>query len=92
MEHFKVNGIWEDADVYQFFNLDEAKQHKTLCNNYKNILKKFKQVLNKTPNNLPGYKVIGLEDNQAWDDYYWILEDARHHRRYLQCTDDKFFD
>lgn len=43
MEHFKVNGIWEDADVYQFFNLDEAKQHKTLCNNYKNILKKFKQ-------------------------------------------------
>lgn len=76
MEHFKVNGIWENADVYQFYNVEEAKQHKTLDNNYPRIVKEFEQLLGKSWvdefNNY--WQIIGLEDNQAWDDYYWIIK------------------
>lgn len=72
-----MNGIWEDADVYQFFNIEEAKQHKTLDKNYSNILVLFEKLLNKTWIDENHWTIFGLEDNQAWDEYSWLIRDEK---------------
>lgn len=102
MVHYKVNGIWEEGDVYQFFNVDEIKQYETPFS--KRVLNDFEQVLGKTwedpsdirylENGNPvyhEYTVIGFEDNQAWDDYYWIVEDSHGNREYLLYNDSNFY-
>lgn len=93
MEHFKINGIWEDADVYQFFNLEEAKQHTTLDRNYPEILKDFEDILNKTwvDDNGKHWTIFGLEDNQAWDDYYWLIRDKEGNIKNLLANDSNLY-
>ena len=101
MEHVRMNGIYGEGDVYRVYSAEEAEREKDFCRNWPNVGDDMKRLLGMKwvdlddPEDLDGRKewtVIGVEDNEAWADYYWILEDGEGNRRYelANCTD--FYD
>ena len=93
MEHTIQNGIYGEGDIWQFYDIEEAEQHKGNSSSWKYVVEQMKQCLGKiwldkkdilyfyddTPI-YREYKIIGVEDNEPFCDYYWILEDQRHPR------------
>lgn len=105
MEHFKVNGLYYNDYVWRFYSIDAAEKHITSCPNWKIILDDFKKIFGKTWrdknviryvfNGVPvyrEYRIIGLEDNNSFADYYWILENENGLRRYENVNDKEFYE
>ena len=93
MEHTIQNGIYGEGNVWQFYDVEEAEQHKGNSSSWKYVVERMKHCLGKiwldkkdilyfyedTPI-YREYKIIGVEDNDPFCDYYWILEDQCHQR------------
>lgn len=89
MEHIQKEGIYGKGDVWRFYTVEEAEKHEKQCVNWQSIVEDFKKIKGKTwldkqdirylLNSEPVYReytIIGIEDNEPWADYYWILEDS----------------
>ena len=87
MEHTIENGIYGEGDVWRFYTVEEAEQHTKKSDAWSYIIEQMKKYLGKTwldkkdiiyyYNNDPRYreyKIVGVEDNESFCDYYWILE------------------
>jgi len=105
MEHFIESRLYPNADVWRFYSIEEAEKHESSCPNWKYVLEDFKKIFGKIwedkkdiryfYNDVPvyhEYRVIGLEDNNAWADYYWILEDKNGLRRYELANMSEFYE
>lgn len=104
MEHVREPGIYGEDDVWRFYTIEEAEQHQNQCSNWPSILEDFKKYLGKTwldkkdirylVNSEPVYReytLIGIEDNHAWMDYYWILEDPLTKKRKWELVNNASF-
>lgn len=105
MEHTREEGIYGEADVYRFYTVEEAEKYEKQCANWLSIVEKFKKIKGKTwldkqdirylLDNEPVYReytIIGIEDNEAWFDYYWILEDPITKKRKYKVANSKFYE
>lgn len=104
MEHVRENGIYGEGDIWRFYTVEEAEKHEKQCVNWPRILEDFKKIIGKTwldkkdirylVNSVPVYRkyiIIGIEDNEAWADYYWILEDPLTKKRKFELVNDAGF-
>lgn len=84
MEHTIEKGIYGERNVWRFYTVEEAEQHNTESASWKHCVERMKDCLGKTWTSIEGreYKIIGLEDNEPYLDYYWILENESGDRRY----------
>lgn len=84
MEHTIKKGIYGEGNVWRFYTIEEAEQHNTESASWKHCVERMKDCLGKTWISIEGseYKIIGLEDNKPYLDYYWILENESGDRRY----------
>lgn len=86
MKHYKTKGLYDfESDVWDFYSIEEISSHTNDSPNWKSCVKDAKQILGKKchKNEIrylvegkPIYKlytIVGLEDNKAWGDYYWII-------------------
>ena len=93
MEHTIQKGIYGEGNVWQFYDIEEAEQHKDNSSSWKYVVERMKQCLGKIwldkkdilyfYDDIPiyrEYKIIGVEDNEPFCDYYWILEDQNNPR------------
>lgn len=104
MEKLTEEGIYGKGDVYRFYSVEEALEHKTNCSNWPKIVEEMRKYLGKIwedhddirylVNSVPVYReytIIGMEDNEPWADYYWILEDKNKKRKYELANDSDFY-
>jgi hypothetical protein len=83
MEHTIEKGIYGKGDVWRFYTVEEAEQHNTKSESWKYIVEQMKDCLGKTWTGRGyEYRIIGLEDNEPYLDYYWILENESGDRIY----------
>lgn len=95
MEHTIENGIYGSGNVWRFYNVEDAERHDKESECWKNVVEDLKKYLGKTwvdkkticymVKGTPvckEYKIVGIEDNEPFCDYYWILEDESHSIRY----------
>ena len=83
MEHTIEKGIYGEGDVWRFYTVEEAEQHNMKSESWKYIVEQMKDCLGKTWTGRGcEYKIIGLEDNEPYLDYYWILENESGDRIY----------
>ena len=83
MEHTIERGIYGEGDVWRFYTVEEAERHNTKSASWKYTVEQMKNCLGKTwINKGCEYKIIGLEDNEPYLDYYWILENESGNRIY----------
>ena len=83
MEHTTEKGIYGEGNVWRFYTVEEAEQHNTTSAVWKHIVERMKDYLGKTwIGKGCEYKIIGLEDNEPYLDYYWILENEDGDRIY----------
>ena len=84
MEHTIENGVYGKGNVWRFYTVEEAEQHNPKSANWQHCVERMKDCLGKTWSAIEGreYKIIGLEDNEPYLDYYWILENESGDRRY----------
>ena len=83
MEHTIEKGIYGEGDVWRFYTVEEAEQHNTKSASWKYTVEQMKDCLGKIWTNKGcEYKIIGLEDNEPYSDYYWILENETGDRIY----------
>lgn len=86
MDHTIEKGIYGEGEVWRFYTVEEAEQHKS-TSSWQYVIEQMKKYLGKTWvsnkevmyyfNNEPRYmeyKIIGVEDNEPYADYYWILQ------------------
>lgn len=106
MEHIRQKGIFgREGDVWRFYMVEEAEAHKSDEGNWGHILENFRKYIGKKwvdkrnvlyeLNGTPvykEYKLIGVEDNNAFLDYYWILEDENGNRRYELTLSREFYE
>lgn len=85
MEHTIQKGIYGvEGDVWRFYTVEEAEQHNPKSASWQHYVERMKECLGKTVV-LPGnreYEIIGLEDNEPYCDYYWILKNKFDNRAY----------
>lgn len=82
MEHTIEKGIYGKGNVWRFYTVEEAEQHNTKSAVWKHIVERMKNYLGKNWPDGGEYKIVGLEDNEPYMDYYWILENEAGERRY----------
>lgn len=84
MEHTIEKGIYGEGDVWRFYTVEEAEQHNTESASWQHCVEQMKECLGKTIvlTRSREYKIIGLEDNEPFSDYYWILENEFGDRKY----------
>lgn len=93
MESLIEKGFYgEQGYVYRFYTIEEMLTHNTKCGNWPFILQQAEKYLGCiwVDRNGVVYKIIGVEDNNAWLDYYWILEDCNGDRKYMLVNDPDF--
>lgn len=104
MEHIIEKGIYGEGNIWRFYTVEEAEQHDTKSEIWKHNIGRMKEYLGKFwldkndilyyYNNEPRYrkyKIIGLEDNEPYCDYYWILEDETGKRKYELANYGDFY-
>ncbi len=104
MEHTIEKGIYGEGNVWRFYTVEEAEQHDKKSASWKHCVEHMKDCLGKFwldkkdilyyYNNEPRYrkyKIIGLEDNEAYSDYYWILENEFGDRKYELTNSADFY-
>lgn len=92
--------------VFQFYTVEEAEDHlkyKPKDSIFKFLIRIFKYILGKdfeipphstyNPTSEPiTYKLIGLEDNEDYQDYCWIVQDDKKNTYYILTNDARFYD
>lgn len=92
MEHIIENGIYGKGDVWRFYTIEEAEQHDKKSAVWNHIISRMKDCLGKTWIGKDcEYKIIGIEDNAPYLDYYWILENESGKRRYELANFPDFY-
>ena len=84
MEHPIQKGIYSKGNVWRFYTVEDAERHKPKSASWQHCVERMKDCLGKTMV-LPGnreYKIIGIEDNEPYMDYYWILANNFDNRVY----------
>lgn len=84
MEHTTEKGVYGKGNVWRFYTIEEAERHNPKSASWQHCVERMKECLGKTVV-LPGnreYKIIGIEDNEPYMDYYWILENEFGDRKY----------
>lgn len=106
MEHTIEKGIYGvDGDVWRFYSVEEAEKHKSKCKNWPSVLEDLKKYIghkwfDKSEirykiDDKPvykSYKIIGIEDNRAYCDYYWILEDEKKNKKFVLTNLKEFYE
>ena len=93
-----MNGIYGEGDVHRAYSAGEASMDKDFCRNWPNVADDMRRMLGMKWVDLDDadgldackeWTIIGVEDNEAFADYYWILEDGEGNRRYelANCPD-----
>ena len=108
MKHYMEKGLYEtEMDVWDFYSVDEMIAHETECPNWKFCIRdaerylgrlwhddEVRYLLNGKPIYRNIYRIVGLEDNNAMADYYWILrplnEDGDANDRHVLWGYDEF--
>ena len=91
MEHTTEKGVYGEGNVWRFYTVEEAKQHNPNSASWQHCVEQMKDCLGKTwIDDTREYKIIGLEDNEPYCDYYWILENEAGDRKY-ELTNYVFF-
>ena len=91
-EHLIQSGIYRDKDVWRFYSVDEIIKHQSEAEIPNYVIEDFKKFIGKTwVGKGKEYKIIGFEDNNAYCDYYWILEDKSHNRIYELWGSEEFY-
>ena len=91
-EHLIQSGIYRDKDVWRFYSVDEIIKHQSEAEVPNYVIEDFKKFIGKTwVGRGKEYKIIGFEDNNAYCDYYWILEDESHNRIYELWSSEEFY-
>lgn len=104
MQHTIENGIYGEGDIWKFYSISEAEEHENSCPNWPHILERFKEIYGKVwedrrnlryrLNGVPVYEeytIVGVEDNDAWADYYWILKGRDGKLRYELTNNSDFY-
>lgn len=98
MEHVKAKGIYGEGDVWRFYTVEEAEKHDSKSAAWNHLVGRMKECLGKTWINRDrlttkerAYKIIGLEDNEPYLDYYWILENESGERIYELANFANFY-
>ena len=104
MQHTIENGIYGKGNIWRFYTVDEAEKHDKESESWKYVIDRLKKYLGKTWVDrktvrflIEGepvykeYKIIGVEDNEPYCDYYWILEDETHAIRYELINSVDFY-
>lgn len=89
MEKYKGSGIYGEGDVYVLRSLDDWNEYEKLQKERTNdnilkwypgfyqIKESFKKYIGKTwkdKDNSSLYKVVAIEDNTPWSDWYWVVQ------------------
>ena len=93
-QHTIEDGIYGRGNVWRFYTIEDAEQHDKESRSWKLVLEYMRQYLGKDwvdKKSGDKYKIIGIEDNEPYCDYYWILEDESHKIRYELANSADFY-
>jgi hypothetical protein len=104
MQHTIENGIYGKGNIWKFYTVEDAEQHNKESESWKYVIEHLKKYLGKTwvdrktvrfliegESVCKEYKIVGVEDNEPYYDYYWILEDDNHNVRYELVNSADFY-
>lgn len=102
MKTYKDKGIYGEGNVYVIENLDDFNEYEKFLGdecirdsnpNFYAFKNDFEKCIGKIwTNKNSEYKVIAIEDNGPWMDWYWVVQNVDDDRdiKYLLANDNDF--
>ena len=97
MEHIIGDGVYGKGCIWRFYSVEDAEMHDRESDSWRRAVDEMRLCLGKVwvDKNDPERKewvIAGLEDNEPFCDYYWILEDEDHTVRYELVNSAGFYE